>query len=108
MGKSNQAANALSHHPKSNEDNYSNAEIALYECISHATVCNDCKEIIESQRLPITEKHAIQNKSIQNQQVPIKNKVGAHSEMVDVQSKVSVEMMERPQEEDIDISQIMC
>ena len=64
-------------------------------------------DIIEGQKLPIDVKQEIQDRSIQNQQVPTESKNEVQSEMIDVLNKVSPQMMERAQEEDFDISQVM-
>ena len=52
-------------------------------------------------------KDLIQNRGIQNQQVPIGNKIKVHSEMVDVLSKVSPEVMKRVEEENNCISWVI-
>ena len=46
-GKSNQAADALSHHPKSIDDESSDSDSEKYETITYAVVCDDLYEIIK-------------------------------------------------------------
>ena len=43
-----------------------------------------------------------------NQQLPDSEKIDAHSEMVDVLSRVTPSMMKEAQEEDINISKTIC
>ena len=45
-GKSNQVANALSHHPKTSNDNFSNSDSDEYETISYPVVCDGLCKVI--------------------------------------------------------------
>ena len=105
-GKSNQAADTLSHHPMTENEILSDSESDGYKTISYAVMCNDLSEIIKGKKLPLELKRAVQTEIIQ--QVPDSGKIKVHSEMVDVLSQVTPGMMKEAQEEDVDISKTIC
>ena len=105
-GKLNQAAYALSHHPKTDNENFSNTESGGYETISYTVICNDLSEVIKGEKLPLELKRAVQVEI--TQQAPDSDKVNVHSEMVDVLSRVTPSMMKEAQEKDVDISKTIC
>ena len=47
--KSNQAADALSHHPKTVDENFSNSESDGYETILYAVICDDLRKVIKGE-----------------------------------------------------------
>ena len=49
-GKSNQAADTLSHHPKTDNDISSDNDSEEYETISYAVVCDDLCEIVKDEK----------------------------------------------------------
>ena len=100
-GKLNQAADALSRRPVTDEI-LSNTESDGYETISYAVMCDDLSEVIEGEKLPLDLKRAVQVGI--GQQAPGSSKINAHSGMVDVLSRVTPGMMKEAQEEDVDIS----
>ena len=104
-GKSNQAADALSHRPMTDEI-LSNTESDGYETISYAVMCDDLSEVIKGEKLPLDLKRAVQAEI--DQQAPDSRKINVHSRMVDVLSRVTPSMMKEAQEEDIDISKTIC
>ena len=55
-GKSNQAADALSHCPMTDEEILSNFESDRYETISNDVMCNDLSEIIKGENYLRTQK----------------------------------------------------
>ena len=59
-GKSNQAADHLSHCPKTKSDTFSNTESDGYETISYAVVCDDLYEVIKGEKLSLDIKRAVQ------------------------------------------------
>ena len=104
----NQAADTLSCHPRSNDDDFSGNESDEYNTILYAMVCNDLTNIIKDEKLPLDIKRTIQcipwcKNSYQNQK---KNKL--HCKMVDILSKASTGMTKEAMEEDIDISKTIC
>ena len=103
--KSNQAADALSRHPMTDEI-LSDTESDGYETISYAVMCDDLSEIIKGEKLPLDLKRAVQAEI--SQQAPDSRKINAHSGMVDVLSRVTPSMMKEAQEEDVDISKTIC
>ena len=105
-GKSNQAADTLSHCPVTDSEILSNSESDGYETISYAVMCNDLSEIIKGEKLPLELKRAVQTEIIQ--QAPDSGKINVHSEMVDVLSKVTPGMMKEAQAENVDISKTIC
>ena len=105
-GKSNQAADALSQHPVTDNEILSDSESDWYKTILYAVMCNYLSEIIKGEKLPLELKRAVQTEI--SQQVPDSGKINAHSEMVDVLSKVTPGMMKEAQEEDVDISKTIC
>ena len=104
-GKLNQAADALSHHPKTDNENFSDSESNGYKNISYAVVCNDLSEVIKGVQSPLEIKRAVEVEI--TLQVPDREKVSVHSEMVDVLSRVTPSMMKEAQEEGMDISKAM-
>ena len=61
-GKSNQAADPLSHCPKTKSDNFSNNESDGYETISFAVVCDDLWEVIKDEKLSLDFKGQFKQK----------------------------------------------
>ena len=100
--KSNQAADALSHHPATDSEILSNSESDRYETILYTMMCNELSEIIKGEKLPLELKRAVQTEIIQ--QAPDSRKIKVHNKMVDVLSKVTPGMMKEAQEKDVDIS----
>ena len=105
-GKSNQAADALSHCPTTDIEILSNTESDEYKTILYAVVCDDLSEVIKGEKLPLDLKRAVQIEI--SQEAPDSRKINVHSEMVDVLSRVTPHMMKEAQEEDIDISKMIC
>ena len=107
-GKSNQAADALSHHPKSSvvmsSDRGSEEE---YETISYEVISDDLSEVTDGIKIPIELKNEIQ-KSIHEEPKGESDNIQGTSAVVDVMSKVSPEMMRQAQEEDLEISKVRC
>ena len=56
----NQAADALSHHSKKDNDNSSDNKSEEYETISYAVVCGGLCEIIKGEKLPLDIKSMLQ------------------------------------------------
>ena len=105
-GKLNQAADALSHHPKSSLDRSSDrGSEEEYETISYEVISDDLTELIDRIKMPMELKNEIQ-KSIQEEPKGESNNIQGTSAMVDVLSKVSPEMMRQAQEEDLEISKV--
>ena len=104
-GKSNQAADALSCHPRSENESFSNCESDRYKTISYTVVCDDLCKVIKGEKLPLEIKKAGQAEI--TKQAPDSEKISAHSEMVDVLSRVTLSMMKEAQEEDVGISKTM-
>ena len=108
IGKSNQAADALSHDPKSSVDMSSDrGSKEEYETISYEVISDDLTEVIEGIKIPIELKNEIQ-KSIHEEPKGESVNIQGTSTMVDVLSKVSPEMMRQAQEEDLEISKVQC
>ena len=105
-GKSNQAADTLSHHPKTEDENFSDSESDGFKTISYAVICNDLSEVIKGEKLLLELKRAVQTEI--TQQALDSDKVNVHSVMVDVLSRVTPSMMKEAQEEDVDISKAIC
>ena len=105
-GKSNQAADALSHHPMKDIDILSDTESDGYKTILYDVMCDDLSEVIKGEKLPLDLKRAVQIEI--SQQAPDSGKINAHSEMVDILSRVTPSMMKEAQEEDVDISKTIC
>ena len=105
-GRLNQAADTLSHHPKPENENLSDCESEEYETISYTVVCDDLSKVIKGEKLPWEIKRAVQIEI--NQQAPDSEKISMNSKMVDVLSRVTPSMMKEAQEEDVDISKMMC
>ena len=93
MGKSNQATDALSHHPKLSVDmsSYRGSE-EDYETISYEVISDDLTELIDGIKMPIEPKNEIQ-KSIHEEPKRKSDNIQGTSTMVDVLSKVSPEMV---------------
>ena len=105
-GKSNQAADALSCHPKSSLDMSSDrGSKEEYETISYKVISDDLTELIDGIKIPIELKKEIQ-RSIHEEPKRENDNIEGTSAMVDVLSKVSPEMMRQAQEEDPEISKI--
>ena len=51
-GKSNQAADALSHHRTTDIEILSNTESDGYETISYAVMCDDLSDVFKGEKLP--------------------------------------------------------
>ena len=79
-GKLNQAADALSHHPMTDNEILSDSESDGYKTILYDVMCNDLSEKIKGEKLPLELKRAVQTEIIQ--QVPDSGKINAHSKMV--------------------------
>ena len=62
--------------------------------------------MIKGEKLPLDVKRAVQAEI--TMQVPDSEKISAHNKMVDILSKVTPSMMKDAQEEDIDISKMIC
>ena len=101
-GKLNQAADTLSHRPKTDSEILSNTESDEYKTISYAVMCDNLSKVIKGEKLPLDLKRAVQTEI--SQQVPDSGKINVHSEMVDILGRVTLSMMKEAQEEDIDIS----
>ena len=56
----NQAADALSHCPMTDNEILSDSESDRYKTISYAVMCNDLSEIIKGGKLPLELKRAVQ------------------------------------------------
>ena len=69
-------------------------------------MCDDLSKVIKGERLPLDLKGAVQIEI--SQQAPDSGNINAHSEMVDVLSRVTPSMMKEAQEEDVDISKTIC
>ena len=102
--KSNQAADILSHHPRSIENNSSKNISEEYETISYTVVCDALSEIIKSEELPLDVKGEIHYEITEQDQLPENDKIHVHSEMVDILHRVTPAMMKEAQKEDNDIS----
>ena len=105
-GKLNQAADALSHHPMTDNGILSDTESDGYKTISYDVMCDDLSEVIKGEKLPLDLKRAVQIET--SQQAPDSGKINVHSEMVDILSRVTPSMMKEAQEEDVDISKTIC
>ena len=101
-GKLNQAVDALSHHPMTEDKNFRDSESDGYETISYTVICNDLSKVIKGEKLPLEPKRTV-HEGI-NQQAPDCEKIDAHSKIVDVLSRVTPSMMKEAHEEDVDIS----
>ena len=78
-GKSNQAANTLSHCPRSDINVSSNAENEVYETTSYAIVSDGLANVINEINLQIDVKRTIQQWSIPDK--PKQNKIKINSKM---------------------------
>ena len=58
-GKSNQAADTLSHHQKTEDENFSDSESDRYETILYAVICDDLSKVIKGEKLPLELKRAV-------------------------------------------------
>ena len=67
-GKSNQAADALSHCPVTDIEILSDTESDGYKTILYAVMCDDLREVIKGEKLPLDLKRAVQAEI--RQQVP--------------------------------------
>ena len=68
-GKLNQAADALNHHPKTENESFSNCESDRYKTISYAVVGNDPSEVIKGEKLPLELKEQFRWKSQSKHQI---------------------------------------
>ena len=59
-GKSNQAADALSHHPVTDNEILSDTESNGCKTISYTVMCDDLSEVIKGEKLPLDLKRAVQ------------------------------------------------
>ena len=108
MGKSKQAADALSCHLKSSTDISSDRESEEeYKTILYEIVSNNLMDVVKGIKIPIDVKNEIQ-RSIHEKPGGDNNNIQGINAMVDVLSKVSPEMMRQAQEEDLEISKVMC
>ena len=97
-GKSNQAADALSHCPKSSLDMSSDrGSEEEYETISYEVISDDLTELIDGIKIPIELKKEIQ-RSIHEEPKKESDNIQGTSAMVDVLIKVSAEMMRQARE----------
>ena len=107
-GKSNQAAHALSHHPKSSVDMSSDrGNKEDYETISYEVISDDLTEVIDGIKKPIELKIEIP-KSIHEEPKGESVNIQGTSTKVDVLSKVSPEMIRQAWKEDLEISKVRC
>ena len=105
-GKSNQAADALSHCPQSSLDiSNDRGSEEEYETISYEVISNDLTELIDGIKIPIELKKEIQ-RSIHEEPKRESDNIQGTSTMVDVLSKVSPEMMRQAQGEDLEIGKV--
>ena len=103
MGKLNQVADALSCHPRSNIDVSSDkGSKEEYEIVS-----DDLSDVIDGIKIPWELKNEIQ-RSIHEEPERDNDNIQGIGIMVDVLSKVSPEIMKQAQEEDLEISKVMC
>ena len=104
----NQAADALSHHPKSSVDMSSDrGREEEYETMSYEVISDDLTEVIDGIKIPIELKNEIQ-RSIHKKPKGESDNIQGASAMVDVLSTVSPEMMRQAQKEDLEISKVRC
>ena len=68
-GKLNQAADALSHHPKTENENFSDSGSDRYETISYTVICNDLSEVIKEEKLPLEIKKQFRQKLLSKCQI---------------------------------------
>ena len=59
-GKSNQAADALSHCSKTEDENFSTSESDGYETIPYTVIWDDLSKVIKGEKLPLECKRAVQ------------------------------------------------
>ena len=102
----NQAADILSHCPKTENENFSDCESDGYRTILYPIVCDDLCEVFKEEKLPLEIKRAVQAKITKLAQDS--EKINAHSKIVDVLSRVTPSMMKEAQEKNVDISKMMC
>ena len=57
-GKVNQAADALSHCPKTEGENFIDSESDRYETILYTVICDDLSKVIEGEKLPLELKES--------------------------------------------------
>ena len=106
MGKSNQAADALSFHPKSSVDMSSDrGSEEEYETILYEVIRDDLTEVVDEIKIPIELKNEVQ-RSIHEKPKEKSDNIQGTSTMLDVLSKMSPEMMRQAQEEDLEISKV--
>ena len=102
--KLNQAADAVSHRPKTENDNSRDSGSEEYESILYAVVCDDLCEIIMDEKLPLDIIRALEMEMTKQEQLLDSEKIGVHSEMEDILSKITPGMMKEAYVEDVDIS----
>ena len=108
MGKLNQVADALSHRPRPDTDVSSyKGRKGEYETISYKIVSDDLSDVINGIKIPMELKNEIQ-RSIHEEPERDNDNIQGIGIMVDVLSKVSPEIMKQAQEEDLEISKVMC
>ena len=106
IGKLNQSADALSHHPKSSVDiSNDRGSEEEYGTILYEVVSGGLSDVINGIKIPIELKNEIQ-RSIHEKPERDSDNIQGASAMVDVLSKVSPEMMRQAQEEDLEISKV--
>ena len=79
-GRSNKAADSLSHHLYIPGEIDGGSDSEGYETISYATVCAELKEMIDVEKVPIDSKVAIQ----ENQNNPAKQDLELHASVIEI------------------------
>ena len=102
-GRSNKAADALSHCPNDSEEMDSNPESEEYETILYAIECEELGEILDGEKIPQECKVAIQDK----EDKPAPQELELHYSAIDILSKVSTSEMREAQQADATISEVV-
>ena len=102
-GRSNKAADVLSHHPIDSEEMNSNSESEEYETILYAIECEELEEILDGEKIPQECKKAMQDKK--DKLAP--KELNLHSSAIEVLSKVSISEMKEAQQADPTICQVV-
>ena len=84
------------HHPKTNNDTFSDSDGEEYETILYAVFCDNLCEVIEGEKLPLDIKRSLQAEMTKH--LLDSEKISEHSEMVDILSKVTPGMIKEAQE----------